>query len=315
MPVPWLAAGLTVLALVAGGCATVPDWQPDDRTPVELRDVPFVAQTTDQCGPASLAMLLAHTGVSASVDALRERVYLPGREGTLQVELLAATREAGRVAFVVRPSADDLLAHLDAGRPILVLQDLRVAWRSRWHYAVVVGYSPEEQAFVLRSGPEARLLMKRQAFLKSWYRGGNWGMVALRPGNIPDNASEPDYLRAIAAFESESRLEEALGAYAAALERWPDSIGARFGMANILYAKNELQRALPLFVSIVNEHPDYLAATNNLALIYRDLGEQQRALETIDAAITRAERSTLLPALLETREEILASSTIGDSNR
>ena len=314
MSVRWLTASLTALTLGAGGCATVPDWKPDDRAPVELRDVPFVPQTTDQCGPASLAMLLTHTGVSTRVDALRERVYLPAREGTLQYELLAATREAGRVALVVRPSPDDLLAHLDAGRAVLVLQDLGVAWRSRWHYAVVVGYLPEEQAFVLRSGPEARLLMKRPAFLKSWQRGGNWGMVALRPADIPNNASENEYLLAIAAFESASRLEQAYDAYVAALERWPDSIGARFGMANMLYAQNDLRHALPLYVSIVDDHPNYLSAANNLALLYRDLGERQHALDTINAGITRAEQSTLLPALLETREEILGSVAFGDSS-
>lgn len=306
MRVRCLTASLTFLALGASGCATVPDWHTDNREPVELPDVPFVAQTTDQCGPASLSMLLSHTGVNTPVATLRERVYLPEREGALQVELLAATREAGRVALVVQPTPDDLLAHLDAGRAVLILQDLRLAWRSRWHYAVVVGYLPAEQVFVLRSGPNPRLLMKRQAFLKSWQRGGNWGVVALRPGDIPANVPEHEYLRAIAAFESASRHQVAFDAYAAALERWPGSIGARFGMANMLYAQNDLQHALPLFVSIVDEHPNYLSATNNLALLYRDLGQRQHALESIDAAISRAEQSTLLPTLLETKEEILA---------
>lgn len=306
MSVRCLTACLIVLAFGAGGCVTVPDWHPGAREPVELRDVPFVGQTTDQCGPASLSMLLSSTGAEAPVDALRERVYLPAREGTLQVELLAATREVGRVAFVVKPTPDDLLAHLDEGRAVLILQDLRVAWRSRWHYAIVVGYLPEEQSFVLRSGPKERLLMKRQAFLKSWQRGGNWGMVALRPGDIPSSALEVDYLRAVAAFESASRHDIAFDAYAAALERWPDSIGARFAMANVLYAQDDLQQALPLFVSIVKERPDYLSATNNLALLYYDLGQRQHALDTIDAAIIRAKQSTLLPTLQKTKEEILA---------
>jgi tetratricopeptide (TPR) repeat protein len=301
-----LMASLAFLAIGASGCVTVPDWQTDSREPVELRDVPFAAQTTDQCGPASLSMLLSQAGVNAPVDALRERVYLPEREGALQVELLAATREAGRVALAVRPNPHDLLAHLDAGRAVLVLQDLRVAWRSRWHYAVVVGYLPAEQAFVLRSGPNPRLLMKRKAFLKSWQRGGNWGMVALPPDDIPANVSENEYLRAVAAFESASPHQLAYEAYAAALKRWPDSIGARFGMANMLYAQNDLHHALLLFVSIVDAHPDYLSASNNLALLYRDLGQRQQALDSINAAIGRAEQSTLLPALLETRQEILA---------
>lgn len=306
MTVRWLTAGLASMALGIGACAAVPDWQPEQRESVELLDVPFVPQTTDQCGPASLSMLLTHTGAQAPVEQLRERVYLPARAGSLQVELLAATREASRIALVVQPTPDELLAHLDAGQAVLVLQDLGVAWRSRWHYAVVIGYLPQQQVFVLRSGPKPRQLVKRRTFLKSWQRGGNWGMVALRPGVVPDNVSERDYLRAMAAFESKGRYELALDAYAAALERWPNSIGARFGMANVLYAQDEWQQALPMYVSIVSDDPGFLSAPNNLALLYRDLGEHQRALETIDAAILHAEQSALLSTLLETRDEILA---------
>jgi hypothetical protein len=35
---------------------------------------------------------------------------------------------------------------LEAGRPVLVLQNLALKLWPQWHYAVVVGYLPEHQA-------------------------------------------------------------------------------------------------------------------------------------------------------------------------
>ena len=124
------------------------------------------------------------------------------------------------------------------------------------------------------------------------------------PGEIPLDASEPRYLRAVAAFESANSDHEVIRSYHAARARWPESVGARFGLANAFYAHKELQQALPLFESIVSDDPEYLAAHNNLALLYSDLGRHERSLETIEAAIGRGTQSPLLPVLLETRKQI-----------
>lgn len=293
-----------LLALAFTGCAITPDPDLADAAPVELDSVPFVAQTTDQCGPASLSMVLRHAGANVSLEELRGRVYLPARNGALQAEMLAAVRFSNRVAHRIAPTTDALLQNLHDGRPVLVLQDLGIAWRQKWHYAVLIGYLPSQDAFVLRSGPERRLLVTRRRFEKSWEAGGRWGIVALNPGEIPTAAVEADYLRDLAAFESAGHRNAALKSYSAALARWPHSTVARLAFANAHYARADLEKAVPIYESIVRDDPLYLPALNNLAIVYNDLGKTEAALETIEQAIQQARDSGLLPTLLATRDEL-----------
>jgi hypothetical protein len=81
---------------VLGGCASGgPQLEAIDTLGyperVELTDTPFFPQREYQCGPAALATVLAASEVSVTADALVPEVFLPGRQGSLQSELLAAT--------------------------------------------------------------------------------------------------------------------------------------------------------------------------------------------------------------------------------
>ena len=64
---------------------------------VELKAIPFYPQETHQCGPASLAMVLNAGGVKITPQELIPQVYLPQREGSLQVEMLAEQLSADPV--------------------------------------------------------------------------------------------------------------------------------------------------------------------------------------------------------------------------
>src|SRR3990167_1837018 len=95
-----LIAGAFLLIWL-GGCATqqtqalleTHPWQLPQQ--MELDEVQFYQQDVYQCGPASLAMVLDAGGVKVTPQELTPQVYLPGREGSLQVEMLAATRRNG----------------------------------------------------------------------------------------------------------------------------------------------------------------------------------------------------------------------------
>ena len=138
---------LVLLALAACGCSINPQLRVAEAMPgnagtLLLGDVPFHPQVEYQCGPAALAGVLGASGMPVSPEALVPQVYLPGREGSLQVELVAATRRAGRIPYVVDPSPAALLSELADGRPVLVLQNLLTRSVPRWHYAVLVGADP-----------------------------------------------------------------------------------------------------------------------------------------------------------------------------
>ena len=63
---------------------------------VELGATPFHPQEDYQCGPAALAMALGAAGLATSPEQLARQIFLPGREGTLQIEMLAGARRNSR---------------------------------------------------------------------------------------------------------------------------------------------------------------------------------------------------------------------------
>ncbi|MCO5762094.1 MAG: PA2778 family cysteine peptidase, partial [Chromatiaceae bacterium] len=117
----------------------------------ELEQVAFFPQEDHQCGPAALATALHAAGVEINPAQLLEQVYIPGREGSLQVEMLAATRRNGALPYLLKPELRDLLAEVRAGMPVVVLQILGLSWIPVVLYAVIVGYVLPHRHVVLRS--------------------------------------------------------------------------------------------------------------------------------------------------------------------
>ena len=88
---------LPALLLCLSGCAAIPEHVgelPADAS-LDLDGTPFFPQERFQCGPAALTTVLVASGADVSLDAVVDQVYLPGREGSLQIELTAAARQIG----------------------------------------------------------------------------------------------------------------------------------------------------------------------------------------------------------------------------
>lgn len=276
----------------------------DYHTGIELEDVPFHSQVTDQCGPAALSSLLNYVGVQVSPEDVRSLVYIPERQGSLQLELMAATRYFGRIPYEVDPKLSALVAELESGRPILVLQNLGVTLAPIWHYAVVVGYLADEQKFVLRSGDRRRLLMKARTFSRSWKRGNYWAIVAFKPGELPANVVAKRYLRSVAAIESIGDSANAIPAYRIATQRWPQSSIAWLGLGNASYTQGEFSEAEEAYRKVLEIKPGDAIALNNLSQVYLKSGCRDDALATINAALSGVDESdTVYSHLLITQKE------------
>ncbi|HEX6733267.1 MAG TPA: PA2778 family cysteine peptidase [Azonexus sp.] len=280
----WLAAACLGLA----ACSNVPfpsDEMAGEELPrIEMAAVPFYPQEAYQCGPAALATVLGAAGVERSPEALRAAVYLPGRQGSLQVELLAATRRAGLLPYVLDPTPEALLAELRSGHPVLVLQDLGGAWGTRWHYAVVIGYDRPQGQLILRSGVTERLVENFASFDRSWARAGRWAFVALPPHHLPASAT-PDRLVAAAAGLERVAGAAALPAYAAVLERWPSHLTARLALGNASYWRHDLAAAEAAYRQATIDHPDAAEAWNNLAQTLHEAGRPAEALAAAEQAV------------------------------
>ena len=138
------------------GRQTLTDMPGDLPPAVELSQTPFFPQTEHQCGPAALATVLQPHHVDVSPQTLSSQLYIPAREGSLQVEMAVTARRYGMLPYPLSPQFTDLLAEIAAGNPVLVLQNLSFDWWPQWHYAVVIGYDITRNELTLRPGTTKR---------------------------------------------------------------------------------------------------------------------------------------------------------------
>lgn len=252
---------------------------------IELDRVPYFPQEEYQCGPAALATALVHAGIATTPEALAPQVYLPGREGSLQAEMLAAARRHGRIAYRLAPRLEDVLLEVADGAPVIVLQNLALGFAPLWHYAVVVGYDLPREEIILRSGTTRRAVMTLATFERTWARGGHWAMLALGPERLPATASEDQYVAAVVALERVAPAA-ARRAYTTALERWPGNLSARVGQGNAAYALRDLPGAEAAYRQATRLHPQAADAWNNLAQTLLELRKLDEALAAAQRAIS-----------------------------
>lgn len=265
----------------------------------ELDGVPFFPQQDYQCGPAALATALGAAGRTVTPEELVPQVYMPGRQGSLQAEMLAAPRRHGLVSYRLAPRFADLLREVAAGTPVVVLQDYGAAW----HYAVVAGYDYGREEVALRSGDKRRLVMPFGVLEYTWKGSDYWAMVVVPPDRIPVTATEAGWLEAVLALERVGDAQTLRTAYATFLRRWPHNLAAAVGLANAHYDLGDLAAAEAVLRRAAADHPDSPVALNNLAQTLSDLGKQGEALALIDRAV--ALKSPQPAAVGQTRERIL----------
>jgi len=300
------------LVCILTGCASIPPEVRDygaGAVPVALPGTPFYPQQRFQCGPAALMTILAASGVQADLDDLTGRVYLQGIEGSLQAELIAQTRAAGRMPYRIDGRLSALVAELGAGRPVLVLQNLGVAWWPRWHYAVVVGVDSERDEIVLRSGTERRRITATRVFLNTWRRSGYWGFVALKPGELPANPDDGRYFASLSALEETGHRDAAWRGWQAAAARWPASRVALFGLANSEFLRDDWRAAERAYRQVLELDPALAMARNNLALsLLRQDRHAAARREAQQALALAAGDSTLENEIAATLAEIDAAA-------
>jgi hypothetical protein len=275
---------------------------PKDIPPLhELTATPFFAQEQHHCGPAALATLLNQRQVTVTPGQLAERTYLPGRQGSLQVELAATARQYGMLVYPLDGQLNDLLREVAAGNPVMILQNQAFRWFPRWHYAVVVGYDLAQRQLVMRSGKEKRWITGFQTFMNTWQRADNWGIVTMLPDVVPATARELPYLSAANDLASTHQANAAHQAYLAAVKRWPESSLAWLTLGNSAYSEKAWHLAVRAFQSAVKLDPKNPAAWNNLA--YALLADQRD-----DEALSAIQRALALspddPNLLDSKQQI-----------
>lgn len=273
------ALSLFLLALLSG-CASTPQsdalakqWQDSGQASMELSDVPFFPQQRYQCGPAALATTLNYNGIAVAPDELVDMVYVPEKQGSFQVELLAATRRLGGIPYVIDPDLENLAREIESGKPVLVMQNLGIKWLPQWHYAVAVGMDTEDENIILRSGELKRRITPLDVFENTWARSQHWGFVVVTPGEIPVTAEENRYFLAVSEFAKQADARVAETALVAGVKRWPESKPLNMALANLYYSQGNLGLAEKYYRYLTESYPDFAPAHNNLANLLLATGD------------------------------------------
>lgn len=278
-----LVAGLLTLS----GCQSFPPPQSATVHTEQQVVVPFVPQDAYQCGPAALAMMLQWAGKPVSADTLVDEVWLPERKGSLGIELRAAARSRGLMAYPVE-SAEALFQELQANRPVLVMQNLALPSWPKWHFAVVTGYRNQGDTVVLHSGTTQSDSSHWNRFIRTWARADQWGFTLVEAGQLPASG-KPDAL-----FRAISPLPNSAAFWPTAVEAFPQSGQLWFGYGNALWAQDKQEEALAAFEKAVRYAPQLAAAWNNLAYAQQAAGNTKQAKQSICQALSIAPDDTAI---------------------
>jgi predicted double-glycine peptidase len=157
-------------------------------------DVPFIKQSTEGCGSASIAMLLQYWGAHGTAvgagrddaDVIQKQLYSRKGHGIFASDLERYLKESGFRVFALRGEWNDLREHLTQGRPLIVSLEPGSS-RAPLHYVVITGMDWRREAVLVNDPARGKLLrIERAEFEKEWGAARNWMVLA-----VPGNAAAP----------------------------------------------------------------------------------------------------------------------------
>lgn len=237
---------------------------PDPTGRVRVSGVPFYPQEGFRCGPAAMAMVLDWTGLDLKPAALEGQFY--GLRDP-RPALADSANRYGRLAYPVT-GTHALMAELAAGHPVVAVQNLGVESEPLWNCVVAIGYDREAGEVLVHAGDQASKRMSLRLFERLWSDTDQWGLVVLKPGDLPAAASRADYIKAAYALQRAGRYWESVLAYDAALATWSNDADSLMGLGSSLYLLGDPRGAADAYraaVAMTGETSPAQAALDQIA--------------------------------------------------
>ncbi len=293
-----------LVALMLAGCQTPPQTRqlliqpPAVPRQHLIAGVPFYPQQDFYCGPTTLAEVAGFYGKPQDPAAIAPQTFIPQLQGSLQIEMAAATRQLGLLAYAQRGSMQQLLGLVADDMPVIVLQNNSISWWPQWHYAVVIGYDLADETLTLHTGVTPDYQLDFATFERTWQRGAYWLLLMLPPDKTSPQLDPFLYTKAAQDLlstkqhQSGSAGESAgVSALQSATAQWPDYWLPYFLLANH-YAgpedKSEPALALEWFAKGLRAARQQIAYLNNYALLLSAQGCQQAATALLEEALRLA---------------------------
>lgn len=255
------------------------------RARVNLNQVAFFPQEDYQCGPAALATVLTSQGVNVTPEVLVDKVYLPEQEASLPLEMVAAGRSYGLLAYKLDPNLGHLLQQVNAGHPVLVFQNLAFETFAQWHFAVIVGYDLAQEELILRSARIKEYRLDFKTFINTWQRANHWAYLFLTPGELPAKPDPKVYLQSSLDLVNVGLNLSAQKALEVGVNTWPEHEAIRMALSNTYFQSGLFNAAS----KVLQQSPSLGTSGdlwNNIAYIQLARQCYRSAVSAIQCAIT-----------------------------
>tara|TARA_R110002126_G_scaffold161549_8_gene309389 strand:+ start:2145 stop:3179 length:1035 start_codon:yes stop_codon:yes gene_type:complete len=268
-----------------------------------IAQVPFYPQQEFFCGPTTLAEVANFHGLNTSPEHIAPNTFTPALEGTLQIEMAAATRQLGMLAYQQRGTMSQLLSLVADNIPVIVLQNNSISWLPQWHYAVVVGYDINNREIILHTGVTEAHRLNISTFERTWQRANYW-LLAMLPPELTSTQFDPFvYTKACQDLINTGQTDTGIAALINATRQWPDYwlpyflLGNHYFSSKPVLAAHWFERGLPY----ARQHAAYL---NNYAVLLSELGCNHQAAKIINTALLLAPEDN---NLLDSQQQIRAA--------
>ncbi len=156
-------------------------------------DVPYVKQSPEGCGAASIAMVMQYwsaaggktPGSAADAGQILRVLHSPKGHGVYASAMSHYFEEQGYQTYSFVGDWDSLRQHLTKGRPLILALKPSSMERSL-HYVVAAGMDPQREIVMVNDPAERKLReLDRRTFEKQWEGAQRWTLLALpkQPGH------------------------------------------------------------------------------------------------------------------------------------
>lgn len=143
------------------------------------------SETQGDCAAEALSALYSFYGKPASPEEIRNGFIQKSGKGTPSIELLLSVRKAGFDAHQEAGTMESLNAHIDAGRPVIVMLEINtlaadkmpaIAGQDVFHFFVISGYSEKRKCVVIE-WYDGRKAIEYDMLMKAWSKAGYFMLV------------------------------------------------------------------------------------------------------------------------------------------
>jgi len=163
---------LILLAFFLHSCASTSAKMQESKQNRIIGHVPFYAQETYQCGPASLAGVMNYWKAGVTPDEIAGEIYSKSAKGTLNIDMVIYPQKRGFIAEQYSGNMNDLKKNIDSGYPLVVMVDYGYWMVQANHFMVVIGYN--DDGIIVNSGKDERKVIAEEDFIKTWKKTKFW---------------------------------------------------------------------------------------------------------------------------------------------